>query len=168
MSTLQVAPLNQSRLKELLRYIPESGLFLWIRPPKNHTRLQEYAAGGIASGYVMIKIDGRKYKAHRLAWLYMHGAWPQGDLDHINGCPLDNRMANLRIATNAQNQANRMRDHNKAIPKGVRRLPGGRYQARITVKHRQIVLGTFNTPSAAEQAYIQAAQHHYGEFARAS
>lgn len=156
------------RLREVLRYVPETGLFLWIKPPKNHTRLQEYVAGGIASGYVMIKIDGRKYKAHRLAWLYVHGDWPNGDLDHINGCPLDNRIGNLRIASNAQNQANRTRDRNKSTPKGVRSLPSGKFQARISVNHRQIILGTFNSSTAAQAAYLQAAREHYGEFARAS
>lgn len=158
--------LTLERLKEVLRYEPEKGVFFWVRAPKNHPRLQEYLAGGIASGYVMIKIDGQKYKAHRLAWLYVHGEWPHGDLDHINGCPLDNRLDNLRIATNPQNQANRVRDSGKKTPKGVRLLPSGKFQARITVTHKQILLGTFDTPDAAQAAYFQAAQHHYGNFAR--
>ena len=160
--------LSLERLKEVLRYEPERGVFFWNRPPKNHPRLQEYVAGGISSGYVMIKIDGRKYKAHRLAWLYTHGEWPNGDLDHINGCPLDNRMKNLRVATNPQNQANRLRERNKATPKGVRRLPSGNFQARISVNKKQILLGIFNSPSEAQSAYIEAAEKFYGEFARAS
>lgn len=160
--------LTAERLRELLRYVPESGLFFWMRPPKQHPRLQEYAAGGIATGYVAIKIDGKKYKAHRLAWLYVHGKWPDGDLDHINGCPLDNRITNLRIATNPQNQANRLRDRNKTTPKGVRHLPSGKFQARISVNKKQILLGTFHSPAEAQNAYLQAAKKFYGEFARAS
>ena len=158
--------LTVERLKEVLQYDPEKGLFFWKLAPKNHQRLQEYAAGGIATGYVMIKIDGHKYKAHRLAWLYMNGVWPSGDIDHINGCPLDNRMANLRIATNPQNQANRLRDRGKDTPKGVRKLPSGRFQARITVTNRQILLGTFESSDEAQEAYFQASNQHYGEFAR--
>lgn len=158
--------LTLARLKQVLRYEPEKGIFIWIKAPKNHPRMQEYLAGGIASGYVMIKIDGHKYKAHRLAWLYMHGQWPSGDLDHINGCPLDNRLENLRIATNPQNQANRLRDRDKDTPKGVRRLPSGKFQARITVSKKQILLGTFDSSDEAQAAYFHAANQHYGNFAR--
>ena len=149
--------LTVERLKEVLQYDPEKGLFFWKLAPKNHQRLQEYVAGGITTGYVVIKIDGCKYKAHRLAWLYMNSVWPGGDLDHINGCPLDNRMANLRIATNPQNQANRLRDRGKDTPKGVRKLP---------VTNRQILLGTFESSDEAQEAYFQASNQHYGEFAR--
>jgi hypothetical protein len=160
--------LTAARVRELLHYFPESGVFTWRQPPGNHLRLRQYTAGGITTGYVVIKIDGRKYKAHRLAWLYTHGDWPSGDLDHINGCPLDNRLCNLRIATNAQNQANSRRDDGKATPKGVKALPGGRFQARITFQGHLRTLGTFDSPESAERAYIAAAREHYGSFARAS
>ena len=160
--------LSAERLRTLLRYAPESGLFFWVQPPKRHPRLQEYAAGGISTGYVTIKIDGKKYRAHRLAWLYVHGKWPDGDLDHINGCPLDNRIANLRIASNPQNQANRTRERDKATPKGVRQLPSGRFQARISVNKKQIPLGAFHSQAEAQNAYLVAAKKFYGEFARAS
>ena len=160
--------LSIDRLKEVLRYETETGLFFWVNPPKNHSRLNEYVAGGIATGYVLIKVDGQKYKAHRLAWLYVNGAWPEMDIDHANGSPLDNRIVNLRLATNPQNQANRRRDHDKDTPKGVRKLPRGRYQARITIDHKQICLGTFDTEKQAQAAYLSASQDHYREFARAA
>ena len=163
-----MSELTQSRLQEVLRYEPESGLFFWVAPTKYHPRLRDYVAGGISTGYVMIKVDGRKYKAHRLAWLYTHGEWPAGDLDHANGSPLDNRIANLRPATNPQNQANRSRTRGKATPKGVKALPSGRFQARIRVNHELIHLGTFATAEQAQQAYLAAARTHYGQFARAS
>lgn len=161
-------PLTQERLKSVLHYQPESGLFFWVNPPKGHPRLRNRTAGGITTGYVMIKIDGRKHKAHRLAWLYVHGSWPNGDLDHRNGCPLDNRISNLRIATNPQNQANRRRDTGKALPKGVRLLPSGQYQARIRVKGKPICLGTHKTIQQAQAAYAAASITHYGEFSRAA
>jgi len=156
------------RLKQALRYDPETGAFLWIVPPKNHPRLANQSAGGVGANYVMIKIDNRRYKAHRLAWLYVHGAWPTGDIDHINGCPLDNRISNLRIATNPQNQANRRRNAGKETPKGVRVLPSNRFQARITVNKQLKNIGTFPTAELAAKAYLAAAQSHYGNFARAS
>lgn len=160
--------LTQDRLRTILRYDPETGLFHWLSPPKGHPRLIGYVAGGITTGYVLIKIDGRKYKAHRLAWLYVHGAWPPGDLDHANGSPLDNRLSNLRIATNPENQANRFRDRGKALPKGVRKLASGRFQARISIKKRQCHLGSFDTADEAQAAYMAAAKNHYGKFARAA
>lgn len=160
--------LTKERLQTVLRYEPSSGLFFWVNPPKEHPRMRDYVAGGITTGYVMIKIDGQKYKAHRLAWLYVHGEWPAGDLDHANGCPLDNRIENLRIATNPQNQANRFRDRGKELPKGVRRLPSGRYQARISIDKRQHHLGSFDTEQQALEAYMEAARNHYGQFARAA
>lgn len=160
--------LDHGRLLQALRYEPDSGLFYWITPPKQHPRMRDYAAGGIATGYVVIKIDNQKYKAHRLAWLYVHGEWPCGDIDHANGCPLDNRISNLRIATNPQNQANRRRDFGKDVAKGVRALPSGKYQARISVAGRLLCLGSFTTEQEASSAYLGAAKNHYGPYARAA
>jgi hypothetical protein len=163
-----VSELTQARLQELVTYDADTGLFEWSHPPKNHPSLKAYIAGGISTGYVLIKIDGRKYKAHRLAWLYVHGEWPSMDVDHINGCPLDNRIQNLRLATNPQNQANRRRDRGKDTPKGVKRLPSGRFQARISINKQLMHLGTFDTAELAQAAYLSAARNHYGEFARAA
>jgi len=160
--------LSFQRLRELLTYDSISGLFKWVKPTKYHPRLKNGIAGGISTGYVLIKIDGRKYRAHRLAWLYVHREWPAGGLDHINGCPLDNRISNLRIATNPQNQANRRRDRGKDTPKGVRRLPGGRFAARISVDKKLHHIGVFDTAEDAQSAYMDAAKKHYGNFARAS
>jgi hypothetical protein len=164
----QENPLTHEVLVSLLRYDSETGLFFWSKPPMNHHRLLEYVAGGITTGYVLIKINGHKYKAHRLAWLYVNGEWPVGDIDHANGCPLDNRIANLRVATNPQNQANRRRDNHKETAKGVRRLPSGRFQARLTVKGKLLNIGIFDTEEAAQTAYLGAAKHYYGDFARAA
>lgn len=156
------------RLRNILRYDPETGVFTWIIPPSNHGRMRGKAAGGLRSGYLLIKIDGRKYGAHRLAWLYSHGAWPTGRIDHINGVGLDNRLANLRDATAAQNCANSRRWRGKELPKGVRLTAQGRYQARISFEKKQIALGTFLTVDEAAAAYASAAARLYGEFARAA
>lgn len=165
---LDQGALTQGRLREVLEYFPDSGLFLWRSPTKFHPRMLHKTAGGISSGYVMIKIDGRKYKAHRLAWLYVSGEWPSSDIDHINGCPLDNRIINLRLASNAQNQANKCRAHGKELPKGVRRLPSGRFQSRIKVDGEAIHLGTYRSQEEAALAYAYAANHHYRQYARSA
>jgi hypothetical protein len=105
------------------------------------------------------------YQAHRLAWLYMHGEWPVGDLDHINGDPADNRIANLRIATQSQNNANRRarRGRNKGV---YMEKKTGKYKANICVNRKQIYLGRFESAEAAKAAYDKAAAQYFGEYAR--
>ena len=154
-------------IRSRLAYQADTGLFYWVDPPKNHPRMKGYVAGGIASGYVLIKVDGRKHKAHRLAWLYSYGVWPDGDIDHKNGCPLDNRLSNLREATASENQANCRRYKGKILPKGVRQLPSGCYQARIRIDGVSVSLGTFDTEAEAENAYFHRLSITHGDFARA-
>lgn len=153
------------RLKYCLHYDPISGIFTWINPPHNHTRLRGCVAGGKSTGYVMIKIDGVKYKAHRLAWLYVHGVEAPCRVDHKDTDTFNNRIENLRLATQAQNIANARRKAGKKLPKGVR-ANGPRFTARISFEKTLYTLGTFDTPEQASDAYFKAAQHFYGEFAR--
>lgn len=118
-------------------------------------------------GYRYIRVLGRHYRASRLAWLWVTGDWPAGVVDHANGDRQDDRWANLRLATSAQNCANaKLRADNTTGFKGVKPL-NGRWQARIGTggKHH---LGTFDTPEEAHAAYVGAARVLYGKFARAS
>ena len=93
------------RLHELLAYAPESGVFTWR--VKRGCRPQGSTAGTPdGKGYLLIRIDGISYKAHRLAWLYVNGELPTDGIDHINRNKSDNRIANLRLATQMQNLQN--------------------------------------------------------------
>ncbi|WP_168198431.1 HNH endonuclease [Pseudomonas sp. DG56-2] len=150
----------------LLDYEPATGVLTWKSPPPTHPKLLNLPAGSTTTGYVLVKIDGRKYKGHHLAWLLMHGEWPEKEIDHRNGQPMDNRIDNLRLATPAQNQANKARRTGKQFAKGVRLLPSGKFNARIKVKGVLLSLGAFPTELEASDAYMTAARHHYGEFAR--
>ncbi len=99
--------LTQDRLKELLRYNPETGIFNWI---VNRGRCAKvgYVSGNLDNGgYIRIIIDGKKYQAHRLAWLYMHGQFSQEQIDHINRVRNDNRACNLRAANSCENMQNK-------------------------------------------------------------
>ncbi|MBC7074634.1 MAG: HNH endonuclease [Syntrophomonadaceae bacterium] len=86
---------------------------------------------------------------------------------HNNGDKHDNRIANLRTATPQQNQANKRRNKGKSTPKGVRLLPSGLYQSRITINGKQLSLGSFRTHQDASAEYMRVAKSHYGQYARA-
>ena len=161
--------LSADDVRSILDYNQETGIFTWKIRARS-TRPVGSVAGCFRKqhGDIVIGIKGKIYLAHRLAWLWVHGSWPNHDIDHINGNSFDNRIANLRLASNAQNQANRRRNKGKRVPKGVRATPNGKFQARISVSKRQIHLGTFVTEQAAADAYMRAAKQHYGNFARAS
>jgi hypothetical protein len=159
--------LTQAYLKSILHYDRESGIFTWISPPKEHPRLIGQVAGGKGSGYVMIKIDGVKYGAHRLAWLYETGKMPPSRIDHKDTDTLNNAFSNLRPATQAQNCANARKWAKKKLPKGVK-ANHGRYSARISFEKKLRHIGTFDTPEEAHAAYYAEARRLYGEFARAA
>lgn len=162
--------LTQSLLQEALRYDPCTGHFTWIKG-RTGTAPGRRAGWVADSGHICIGIDRRTYKAHRLAWLYMTGAWPVHEIDHKNNVPADNRFANLREATDQQNSHNRRtRCDNVSGLKGVcfRKDKKERpYQALICIglgKKRS--LGFYRTPQEAHAAYAAAARTHHGEFAR--
>src|SRR3954464_3736442 len=112
--------LTQARLKELLHYDSETGLWTWL---KHRYRIQPGDRAGTISkkdGYCHIIIEKKNYMAHRLAWLYMTGGWPSMNMDHIDTNRSDNRWLNLRLATRPQNQANRRKQsNNRCGHKGV-------------------------------------------------
>lgn len=120
------------------------------------------------NGYIRVKIDYMDIYAHHIVWALSHNKWPECDIDHINCDRSDNRIENLRIATKKQNQGNKSKKAGKYLPKGVQRARSGRYQAFIQSDGKSYNLGTFDTPDAASDAYAVAAQHVFGEFARAA
>lgn len=160
--------LTQERLKELLRYDPETGLFYWLVARKRGGAIGDLAGHTSRQGYVVLGVDGKHYKAHRLAWLYFHGEMPTAELDHINLNKSDNRVENLRLASRSQNRSNTRAYKNSASgQKGVS-LHGmtGRWQASISANGKQKYLGLFDNRDDAVVAYACAANEMHGEFAR--
>ena len=158
-------------LKSILSYDPETGMFKWLIRPRQKACPSDFAGFITDQKYRMIGIRGKRYCAHRLAWLYMTGKWPEGEIDHINGIYADNRWCNLRQANKQTNQANsKKRSTNNTGFKGAGSPLAGRtrFPARITVNYKTIWLGSFSTAEEAHEAYVKAAKEHFGEFARAS
>lgn len=166
--TLKRTELTVERLRELLDYNPETGVF------KCRCRRGRLEAGDVAGavndrGYRIICCDGEFHRAHRLAWFLSHGRWPDGDIDHINGIRDDNRLANLREATRRQNNGNmRCPRHNTSGVKGVWwHKRGKKWAAGITLPGRRNKhLGLFHSKEEAAAAYLKAAEEHFGVFAR--
>ena len=165
--------LTQARLKALLDYDPDTGVFTWREradgPPQWNTRFSGTMAGSnlvrASTSYRQIRISPRVYSAHRLAWLWMTGYWPKC-IDHRDCDGLDNRWDNLRECTRRENQGNRRVNSNNSVGiKGVYRH-GHKYSARISIGGVSKHLGTFETAEAAHAAYFQKAVEVFGEFAR--
>jgi hypothetical protein len=160
--------ITQEYLKSILHYDPETGIWTWIAP-RPRIRVGQQAGKQNGKGYIEIKIDGRMYAAHRLAWFYMTGELPSF-LDHINASKQDNRWSNLRKATKAQNSWNQCRRKNNSSGyKGVNfHKATQKWMARINVANKRIQLGLFETKEEAAKAYQDAAMQYHGEFARIS
>ncbi len=149
--------LSAKRLHELLNYSPDTGVFTRRVRTSQGNRAGDVAGGPHNAGYWNISVDGRRYLAHRLAWLYVHGEWPPSEIDHIDGNRNNNQIANLRIASRSLNQQNRTRPtkHNQLGVLGVyyskRR---GRFVASLRNEGRNVHVGEFATAAEAHDAYV--------------
>lgn len=159
---------TQRTLKKILRYDEVVGEFFWAEDRPYRRRTGDRAGSRHSkTGYVYIRFDGRSYLAHRLAWLYLYGKIPPA-VDHINGNPSDNRIANLRAVTASLNAANsKRRITNRSGYKGVSFNHNlQRWQAGIKVNGRSFHLGLFQAPEEAHAAYVEAAAKYFGEYVR--
>jgi hypothetical protein len=157
--------LTAHRLRCLLGYCPDTGRFVKKGSLGEVGHLKRDDCG---KNYVIIRLDRKKYRAHRLAWLYVHGHWPSGHIDHVDGNGVNNAISNLREATNSQNCMNRgAQSNNQSGYKGVSWYKrDGKWIAKIAVGGKQTNLGYFSTAEEAHAAYAAAAAELHGEFAR--
>ena len=165
--------LTQDRLKEVIDYDADTGLFLWKKKPTRTNNMEGKIAGypqwgskSSGGGYIRIMIDFKVHLAHRLAWLYIHGEWPKYQLDHKDGDRANNRLSNLRECTVSQNRMNAPRENKYG--RGVffrndkRRTK--QWGAQISANGKHIYLGAFLTQEEAQIAYIEASRKIHGEF----
>jgi hypothetical protein len=153
------APLTQNRLKVVLRYDPETGVFTWLAQ-RGGTAAPGTIAGVITGNRRLIGIDGVLHRANRLAWLYMTGEWPVGEVDHRDTDSLNDRWLNLRDVSRQVNQQN-MRaargDNKSSGLLGVSRKKGQKsFYARIHLNGKTQYLGSFPTVEEAHSAYVEA------------
>lgn len=151
-----MSDLTQQKLKGLLSYNPASGEFTWLKSISKRIRVGDLAgySNSNSDSYVFIRIAGTLYRAHRLAWLYEYGKWPDEDIDHIDRNKRNNAIANLREVTDSQNLFNAsIRSDNSSGVKGVsfsRRDCAWRAYINVNGKHRS--LGNFKTKAEAVSA----------------
>jgi hypothetical protein len=152
-------------LRSWLSYDSETGEFRWARKPNGGPRKKGVIAGHTKGcGYVTIGLLGKNYKAHRLAWFYVHGNWPRHFIDHIDGNRGNNAIRNLREASDIDNARN-------AVARGYivdrKRCPNRPYHAKIRVLNRAIGLGYYATAEEARAAYLAGTKKYFGEFSAA-
>lgn len=159
--------LTHDLVKQRLVYDEITGVFTW------RTNWYKVLAGQIAGvempdGYWRISIYRNQVLAHRLAWFYIHGAWPKGEIDHINGNRSDNRIVNLRVATRRQQLMNqKLLKRNKSGYKGVHFVKDvKKWNAQIKIDGKSTSLGFFDDPKEAHAAYVEAAERAFDKFAR--
>ena len=154
------ADLTAERLRELLHYSAETGVFVWRQFRGRNAKLGDVASNGHPSGYRFITVDGRSYAAHRLAWLHTYGAMPAKYIDHINGVRDDNRLENLRDVTPAVNKQNikGARKDSKAsgLVGAFWHNRANKWFSNIGVAGKRQHLGMFSTAEDAHAAYIEA------------
>jgi len=150
--------ITAEELRRLLSYDAQTGLFTWLTG-----RRSGKTAGCHSDGYIYIRVNERLYRAHRLAWLYVYGEWPNGQLDHINRVKDDNRVDNLRIADFSQNAQNAGAHKDNAS--GVRGIfwdkSRCKWVAELTIDGKLIFKQRFNSKEEATIARKQAEEKYH-------
>lgn len=147
--------MDHTELIKRVSYDPETGLFSRICSTGNRKAGTKIGSKS-AKGYMKAMVLGEYVKLHRLAWFYVHGEWPEGQIDHINGVKDDNRMANLRAVDTSTNCSNQLgpRKNNRIGYQGVHKIAKtGRFRAKCNIRCIRYDLGVFATAQEAHLAY---------------
>jgi hypothetical protein len=150
--------ISAEQLKALVNYNRATGVFTWKIDRRGQIKAGDKAGGPDGKGYLRVRLNGRIYKCHRLAWLYEFGNWPRGHIDHKDGNRSNNAIANLRDVDHATNLQNRT-DHNLGkkyrLPLGVS-MDKQYFRARITFNGKRYSLGHYRSREEAANAYERA------------
>lgn len=156
--------IDVASLRAVLSYDPESGLFRRLDGRRDKTRPEWYPGSPKNYGYLSLGILGGTYQAHRVAWALFYGSWPTEQIDHINRIRTDNRIVNLRQATNRENSFNSETPANNTSGfRGVVRV-GKKWAAQTKVNRKNLWLGRYDTKEEAAAAYQAAMRRLAGAF----
>ena len=156
-------PLSQTELKKIFLYEPDTGFLRWKEGKSNMVKNSKSGCKN-ASGYLIVTINSKSHRVQRVIWIYMFNHIPSGFyIDHINGNKTDNRLCNLRLATNSQNQQNRPAPQNNTSGyRGVTwHKQASKWMARICLDNKRVSLGLFETAEEAYKAYRLKASEIY-------
>ena len=151
--------ITQKKLKEALHYNPDTGVFTWVKAPKNKSQLLGCEAGSVNDkGYRIITVHKDRYRAHHLAWLYTYGYLPKYQVDHKDHNTSNNAISNLRLATQAINMRNRSKDtRNKSGHTGVVwDKTKGKWLSQIGYRGKHHMLGRFDNIEDAIKVRLEA------------
>lgn len=149
--------LSVERLRALLHYEPDTGALTWLVKPNKRLAAGHPAGCRVPEGYRIVTAEGCRTYAHRIAWALTYGAWPKGEIDHIDGDPSNDRISNLRDVTHRTNAQNVRRSFcGRDGLLGTSKRSDGRVLALIWHEGKQRYLGTFYTEQDAHVAYVTA------------
>lgn len=154
-----IAPMDAEKLKQILRYDPQTGEFVWLVSTRNGVSAGDVAGYRMKLGYKQIKINGENYRAHRLAWLYMTGNWPSKFIDHIDGNPFNNKFENLREASTEINRQNQRKAASNNVSSGLLGVSWhkktNKWRASVQTKGKRLHLGYFDCKLEAHEKYLE-------------
>ena len=159
--------INQEELKEVLKYSPEEGIFIWLNS-KGSCRKGAMAGSVHKTGYHRVVINRKSYLLHRLAWMYTYGEFPKNFIDHIDGNKSNNRLSNLRVCSQSENMQNsKLRLDNTSGFKGVSQISQtGKWQVNASLQGKITFLGQYVDKEEAINTYKAFCLEHHGEFYR--
>lgn len=155
-------------ISDIVKYEPETGDFIWVKNTTIRDSIGRKVGSKTKNGYLECQIQGERYLLHRLAWFMHYGAWPPGEIDHINCIKTDNRIKNLRLATFCENQQNKgLSESNKSGVKGVcwdKRL--SKWKARVYASRVLVAERVFDDLNEAAEWIKNVRMRHHKEFSR--
>ena len=155
----------RERVIELFEYDPDTGVFK-NRISRGRAKAEARAGSETGHGYRKIVVDYKKHYEHHLAWLIVHGVWPEGEMDHADGNRSNNAIGNLRLATRSQNRFNSCWATGQSGLRGAyldKRIQ--KWYSKIEVDGRVVWLGHYKTSAEAHAAYCRAVDEFAGEYA---
>lgn len=156
--------MDQTYLKSIIEYNPDNGLFRRLYRTSPTANLDWSIGSKRPDGYTFLSIQNKQYLCHRLAWLYIYGAFPKTYLDHINQNKQDNRIVNLRLTNKSLNALNTSLPHedSSSTYQGVSRTSSGKWMCKLTINGYQRYLGSYNTEEEAYMVYRKEKELYIG------